>query len=200
MRMPALLKLATILGATPLVLGTLIFLTWLLTRWEALEFAGLLTIFCGLIAFVAGSLALVSHLWRERRIEKTTRGPLSLQALLAGGLLLSNFPAAALIVHSADRVKSRHIVTVQNDSDEMIESFILTGPDVSRELGPIDSRKASQTSFNLEREGALEFTACQHNKPFHGQVNGYVGADFGSTNSVRVLPGGQFEVKTDFNR
>ncbi len=49
---------AMLCGAVPLSLGIAIFLLWVITRWEALEVAGFLTIWAGTIFVAAGCIAL----------------------------------------------------------------------------------------------------------------------------------------------
>jgi len=193
--MPRLLKLAVVLGAVPLLVGTLIYGTWRFTRWHWLETAGLFTIPIGVVAFIIGTVALLRHLWRESRVQRTTRSPLWLQAALVGGLLLANFPAAAFFTLSAIDVSTRYTVRVFNDSDRPIDSLVVTGPGVRVELGPIAPGQHTRRHIYFRGDGTLDFSARQQELQFSGQLEGYVTSDWGGDKSIRVRQRGVYEIQ-----
>ncbi len=193
--MPRLLKSAIVFGAVPLLVGTLIYGTWLLTRWHWLGTAGLLTLPLGLAAFLAGTIALTWHLWREWRVGRTTRSPLWLQAALVGGLLLINFPAAVFYMLSAINITTRYTVRVHNDSDRPIESLVVTGPGVRVELGPIAPGQQAQRHVHFRGDGTLDFSARQQEILFSGQLEGYVTGGLGGNRTIRVKQRGVYELQ-----
>ena len=195
MHTPRQLKSAVVFGAIPLLAGSLIYCAWRFTRWHWLETAGLLTILIGFIAFVVGSVALVRHLLHEVRVERTTRSPLWLQGVLVGGLLLINFPAAAFFTHSAIAVSTRYTIRVYNDSDQPIESLVVTGPGVHLELGPINPGQRTRRHIYFRGDGALEFLARQQELMFSGQLEGYVTSGLGGDRSIRVRQRGVYEMQ-----
>ncbi len=193
--MPRLLKSAIVFGAVPLLVGTLIYGTWRLTRWHWLGTTGLLTLPLGLAAFLAGTIALAWHLWREWRVERTTRSPLWLQAVLVGGLLLINFPAAVFYMLSAINITTRYTVRVHNDSDRPIESLVVTGPGVRVELGPIAPGQQAQRHVHFRGDGTLDFSARQQEILFSGQLEGYVTGGLGGNRTIRVKQRGVYELQ-----
>jgi hypothetical protein len=195
MHMPRLLKSAVVLGAVPLLVGSLIYGTWRFTRWHWLEAAGLFTIPIGFVAFVVGTFALVRHLLREFRVERTTRSQLWLQGVLVGGLLLVNFPAAAFFTLSAIDVSTRYTVRVHNDSDRPIESLVVTGPGVRLELGPIAPGQRTRRHIHFCGDGRLDFSARQQELQFGGQLDGYVTGGLGGDKSIRVRQRGVYEIQ-----
>ncbi len=193
--MPRLLQSAIVFGAVPLLVGTLIYGTWRLTRWHWLGTAGLLTLPLGLAAFLAGTIALTWHLWREWRVGRTTRSPLWLQAVLVGGLLLINFPAAVFYMLSAINITTRYTVRVHNDSDRPIESLVVTGPGVRVELGPIAPGQQAQRHVHFRGDGTLDFSARQQEILFSGQLEGYVTGGLGGNRTIRVKQRGVYELQ-----
>jgi hypothetical protein len=190
-------KSAIILGAAPLLAGTLIYATWRLTQWHWLEIAGLLNILFGFAAFVAGSVAPARHLRSEWRVGDATRGRLWLQALSVGGLLLVNFPAAAFFALSAIDVETRYKVRVSNDSNRPIESLIVAGPGVRVELGPIAPGQLTRRNIHFDGDGTLDFLARQQQTQFGGQLEGYVTGGWNGDKTIRVRQGGTFDIESN---
>jgi hypothetical protein len=151
----------------------------------------------GLIAVVAGAIALGRYLWQERRVERGRRCPLWLQALLVGGLLVANFPAAVFFGLSAVDIMTRYTLRVCNDSDRTIESFVVTGPGVREELGPIAPGRKAQRHIDVTGDGSLEFSARQQDVQFGGTAEGYVTPNLGGDTTIRVKERGVYEVQCD---
>jgi hypothetical protein len=149
----------------------------------------------GFAAFVVGTIALLRHLWREFRLERTTRRSLWVQAVLVGGLLLTNFPAAAFYTLSAIDVATRYTVRVHNDSDRPIESLVVTGPGVRVELGPIAPGQQARRHIRFRGDGTLDFSARQQQLQFSGQLEGYVTGGMGGDKSIRIGQRGFYEIQ-----
>lgn len=197
MRSPQLQTLAIILGAAPLLTGTIIYGAWRTTRWDWLIVAGLLTIVAGIAAFFAGMFSLAAHLRDEWKFGRTPAGRLGLQGMLIGSLLLLNFPAAAFFTISAVEVMERYTVSVHNECDIPIESLVVSAPGVDVELGPIAPGQRVQHHFHVQSDGALTFNARQQGIQFGGVVEGYVTNGVGGIKSIRVIKNGQFEIQSN---
>lgn len=195
--MPRLLKSAIVLGASPLLVGTLIYVMWRYTQWEWLEAAGGLTILVGLVAFYRGASALCRHLWFESRAQLISSRTLFLQAVVVGSLLLANFPVAGYFALSAVAVSMQYTVRVYNKSDQTIDSFIVTGPGVRIELGPIASGQYTRRDILIQTDGTLEFTARQQELEFKGELEGYITGGMGGFKDIRVKQGGVYEIYPD---
>jgi hypothetical protein len=192
--MPRHLRLSVVLGAVPLLVGTLIYVTWRFTRRPWLEIAGMLTIPMGFVAVVAGTLALCRHLWPASGIQRPNGGTRRLQAVLVGGLLLANFPAAAYFAESAIDISTRYTVRVHNETDRPIESLVVTGPGVRVELGPIAPGERMHRHMHFSGDGALDFSARQQELQFGGQLEGYVTGGSSGDTIIRITQPGVFEI------
>lgn len=187
-------------GAIPLTLGTLIYWTWRTTRWEWLPGAGLYTILAGLVLFAAGVICLAVYMVREGRVERTRRVPLGLQGLIVGGLLVVNFPAAAFYANSAIDLMVQCRIHIINESGKAVNSFLLTGPGVDTEAGPIPQAGRTQCYLDFHGDGPLNFSAKQQDFQFQGQLAEYVTGGWGGEITVKLKPEGKYEVQDFFLR
>jgi len=151
------LQVAIFCGATPLTIGSLIYWAWRGTRWHWLEEAGILNIIGGLVLFFVGTICLIWHINHEARSEHKCRRPLTRQSLLVGGLLLVNFPAAALYGLSVIGLMTQYTVRVINESGTTIDSFVLIGPHVHVDVGPIPMGDVKSRSLAFNGDGTLDF-------------------------------------------
>jgi hypothetical protein len=189
-----LLASAVVCGAIPLTLGTIIYWTWRAKRLPWLEVAGLINIFTGLVLFTFGAICLAAYGFRESRTLGKRRVPLGWQIVLVAGLLLINFPAAAMYGISAMRLMNFRNVVIVNDSGKTIESFMLQAPGVEVEVGPIEPNKIAIRNLDFHSDGKLNFSAKQGDFQFGGQLEGYLTGGTGGETIVRVQPDGKFEV------
>jgi hypothetical protein len=160
------LVVAIACGAIPLTMGVIIYLLWRLTWWDWLAAVGIANIGIGLVFVFIGSinllLSFVNPASRKRRGE-----------VLTAFLLIANFPAAALCVYSAQEVRTRYTVEVFNETNLPISSFVLIGPGVAIELGPIGPGEHAQRHLHFKGVGELGFAAKQRTE-FAGTIDGYV--------------------------
>lgn len=188
------MKLATLLGAVPLALGTSIYVAWRLSRWHWLGVAGIWMLALGFVAVVAGEVALVLHVRRARREARPAERHARLRSVLVAALLLANFPAAVFYTLSAMEISMRYTVRIRNDSGIAVESFVVTGPGTSVELGPIAPRELAETHLHFRGDGSLRFAARQGERDFGGDLDGYVTTGLGGEKTVSVGPNGAFRV------
>jgi hypothetical protein len=134
----------------------------------------------------------------EARSEHRRRGRLAPQSFLVGGLLLVNFPAAALYGLSAIGLMSQYTVRVINESGATIDSFVLKGPGVDVDFGPITVGDNKTRSLAFTGDGTLDFSASEQRLHFDGQIEGYVTGNQGGDATIRVLPDGKFEITKTF--
>jgi hypothetical protein len=193
--MPRALKIAILCGAVPLLLGTLIYTAWRFTRWPWLETAGLFVIFAGLISVTFAAVLLVRHLYRDFRVSRSFRTTNWFQVMVVGAILLLNFPAATIFTVSAINLVTRYTIHVSNQSGTSIESFVVTGPGVLVELGPIASGQRVQHHLQFAGDGSLDFTARQGQSEFSDQLEGYVTGGWGGDTTIRVLPERRYEIQ-----
>ncbi len=192
--MSQLLRSAISLGASPLIIGSLVYFLWRLTRWSFLEMMGLMTLLIGFIAFLGGAVCLIAYLKHETRNRTTPQRSLIVRALIVGGLLIANFPMAAFYTSSAIDISTRYTVRVYNESNLPIESFIISGPGIEHEFGPIPVRKNALYHFYPNASGTLEFAGRQEKINFHGELEGYVHKGAEGDKTVKVSGKGLYEI------
>ena len=169
------LRIAIICAATPLIAGFLIFGAWLLTGWGLWYAAGLVTIVVGLLLFGAGLSALIVHSVRGLRDGRGNRRRVLCESLLVTLLLLSHFPAAAYIVSVLSWIEFSYLVSVVNTSGVAVDSFVLTGPGMRVELGPIPPGGRVHHDCRFRGDGALGFTMSQRGAmQTVEEIDGYV--------------------------
>ena len=192
--MSGLLKAAIACGAVPLAIGTTIYVTWRITRWDWLMAAGLFTVLGGLVVFVIGTGCLIAYVGGNARREKHRRVSLGIQTLLVGGLLLVNFPAAAYYAWSAVDLFTAYGVSIVNDSGAAIDSVVLTGPGVHVEVGPLPPGGRSHQELHFRGDGTLDFSA--HGPDWHGegQIEEYVTGNMNGNTTVRLKADGEHEI------
>jgi len=188
--------LAFLCGAGPLLAGTLIFLLWVLTRWEFLMGAGMLMILAGLLAFVVGGFALASF-DRAARALGLPRGRRWRAILLAGGLLFANFPAAGGIVLAAVAIDSCYTVVVRNDSAQRLEAIRLVAPGVDRDVGGLAPGESAREWLWFEADGELRLHATLDGADREVLVESYVSSGCGGRATVTVRRGGGVSVDVD---
>jgi hypothetical protein len=93
-----LFRVALACGIFPAVLGTVVTSLWLLTRWPGLVGWGLVTVGLGLLCVAVGGIALAIYVWRA---VGSGRRPWLVRALLAGALLVANFPLCGVCISLA---------------------------------------------------------------------------------------------------
>src|SRR5215471_9423974 len=109
-------RAAVFCGATPLLLGTAIFIVWVLTRRDWLMIAGAVILYAGLIIVAADGIALAVSCWMAFRTPGVSRRHVWFSALNCAGLLLSNFLAASWIIAAVISITTRYAVVVHNTS------------------------------------------------------------------------------------
>jgi hypothetical protein len=194
----SLFRIAIYCALLPLVTGILIFAAWILSGWQWLMLAGLYTIVGGIVCFFVGCIVLNVHVVRAFRRAPQSRRSTKRAGTLVGILLLSNFPIAILCAWTALSIDGAYLVTVVNTSGSPLDSFVLSGPGLSVELGPLAPGDRARHLCRLNGDGGIDFSATlRGNAAFTGTVDGYV---FGGADKVVTVTGPGSVTLTDQNR
>jgi hypothetical protein len=178
------LTIATWCGALPLMVGTTVFVLWLLTNYRSLQGVGLFTIVGGFLLFLVGALCLV--LDAGRSLPAADRNRRRWKRLGVALLLLTNFPAAFVFIGVAARIEFSVSITVQNVGTAPIESFVVIAPGVRKELGPIPAGAERFVRFQPTGDGAVEYTMTLAGETSSGTLIDYVSAGMGDRCTVLV--------------
>ena len=180
------MSIATVCGALPLATGTLIYLCWRVTRWDWLIGAGLILIAVGLVLFFVGAVSLLAGATRDVHRGSIPGQRWRRQVAAAGCLLLLNFPAAVFYLYSAEDVMTRTTIDVINDSNTAIESFVLEGPGIQKEVGPLAAGQHVRRYLQFRGAEICSFVAKEQGIEFHGVIDGYVCSSIGGQATIRV--------------
>ena len=189
------LRVTLLCGGLPLTAGVSSFAIWTIIRGAWGITAGVTILYGGLGLFTAGLFFLMQYVWLARRDRTTDRQRIRNNALLAGGLLLVNFPAAAGIFSAGVMILTRYEVTVVNAGPEIIDSIVLSGGGVNEDFGPIPPGHRKKRGFWIQHDGTLPITAKQGNRSLMGTVDGYVTYDMCGHKIVIFTPEGKIRIE-----
>src|SRR5262249_6050924 len=97
-------------------------------------------------------------------------------------------------------IQTRYTVRVRNDSGATLESFVVTGPGASIEMGPVAPAEEVETHLHFRGDGQLRFAARQGRHDFGGEIDGYVTGGFFGKKSIRIGKDGEFAITDDGRR
>jgi hypothetical protein len=181
-------RVALLCGGFPLLVGVSVFLLWLATRADELMMAGVFVLFGGLACFAVGVLALARYCWLAFRAPELPRR-FWIATIACAALLLSNFPAAGVIMYAAEAIFSRYTVVIRNDSDRSVEDVEVSGN--GRLYFSTDSilpGDVVEGSFRLHHEGGLDLHARTGAAALSKEIDGY--CIDGCHTIVTIRPGG----------
>jgi hypothetical protein len=159
--------------------------------------AGVVTALAGLVAFFIGSVALVIYLRRQASASPELCRRSKRRALVAGGVLLANFPIAAIYAMSTIDVQTRYVVRIVNESQQTLDGIVLVGPGIRVDVGVLEPGKAAHRNLHFRGDGSLTIVAMQNGVEVSGLVSGYVTSNLGGEATIRLKDHGTFEVHHD---
>ena len=117
-------KLAIACGLLPMILGTAIFVAWLITDSDVLEIIGLLLVYGGVALLALGLVCLLAFVSRARKAGIAYRRARNWALVV----LFLNFPLCAATIFLAFAMESAHHVTLVNRASAPVEDLVLTDP------------------------------------------------------------------------
>ncbi len=189
-----LFQTAVTCGFLPLVCGAAILGAWLVTQWDWLMYAGISTVGGGLVLFTAGSVCLIIHacqaLVKRRGAILREFVKVSLCALL----LLVNFPAAYFCMGTAARIQQQYTVIATNDSSVRVERFLVSGPGVKVDLGPIKPGHTVKRHLDFRGAGPLSCSAVHEGISSVAELEERVDNNFRSFKRIQIAQNGVLTV------
>ncbi|MBX7246655.1 MAG: hypothetical protein K1X53_14255 [Candidatus Sumerlaeaceae bacterium] len=156
------------------------------TRERLLGEIGLLIILFGCFSVIVGFVYLASHIRVSVREGALTKRQAGFCGLLAGALLLVNFPMAGLYVSWGLEIDSRFTVTVINDGGAVVQNFAVQTPAERTDFGPIGPGRSSRRVLYIGREGALTYELRRGGGQTTGILSSYLNVGEGGEALVRV--------------
>src|SRR5262245_42704279 len=181
-------RAAIICGATPLLIGTAIFIVWVMTRWDWLMIAGAVILFAGLTIVAAGGIALAVSCWMAFRTPGVSRRHVCFSALNCAGLLLSNVLAARWIIVAVISIATRYTVVVQNTSDQRLDGVRVLGGGCDASYGSLPPGASARRSFWIQHDGVLVFRASVGHDALEQTIDEYVTGGGGGNVGITVQP------------
>ena len=180
-----------------MLVGTGVFVTWVVTGWNWWERAWLWIIGFAIASVLAGAVCLTRDFGAQRKTGFTAPGGL----VLAAALLVLNLPVGAFYLRSAAEIVTRYTVEVINDSGVPIQSVVISGPGVGRvELGSLGACATTQKVLRLTQDGQLKITAHQGGQDQSAVIDGSASPTCGACKTVVVGTGGICIVRRDSER
>lgn len=196
--MKYLLGFAWLYGAVPLLLGTIIFVVWLIFRFEILMLAGFVMLIVGLCLILWGLVCLTAYVRHARRSPTGSRRRLAWQVAGVLGLYVANFVAAGSFVYAAYVIETRYFLSITNRGDVPLEGVRVEGGGASVSFGDIATGETVKQSFLIRDEGELVLTARRGEERIESVINGYLIPGFGVDEAVTVDASGEVIVRLRF--
>ncbi len=171
-------RIAFYCGLFPLFSGVAVFVLWLITGFEWLEFAGLLLLIIGWICFLFGLLFLLFGIKKQKSVN--------IKTYFVVFVLLANFPVTFSITSYAIKVETINYVTVSNESNNILENVVFIDPlGNNYEVKNINPNTKIQKQFNFQGEGSVKYK-LEDNKfrPSSGELIGYISLGLPANNVV----------------
>lgn len=179
-------RVAWLCGAVPLFLGTAIFLLWLIVRWDWLVIAGGVVLFAGVPVVVVGFGALARFWWVTSRTPNVSPRRLRVATLASAGLLLTNFPVAAVIVWAALAIDTRYTVVVHNASQVQLDRVRVFGGGCDASYGSLPPGATASRSFWIRGDGVIVLRASSGDDGLEQSISSYVTVGGGGHLTVTV--------------
>ena len=193
-KMSRCLFAAFVCALMPLVTGTAIFCAWELLRWDGLMLAGFAMIYAGTALFAIGFSCLLFHVVRSPRTKTIGFWRSHGTSVLAGTLLLANFPIAAVYAVTAINDYTIYELTVENGRGQPLESFIVSGGGVHIDFGTISPGAIEYRRFHILQDGELSYRFDSGGVEHIGIIDGYVTNGMSSSKLILIDANGATEV------
>lgn len=196
--MKYLLGIAWLTGAFPLLLGTTIFVVWLVFRFDILMLAGFVMLIVGLCLILWGLICLTAYVRHARRSPTGSRRLLAWQVAGVLGLYVANFVAAGSFVYAAYVIETWYFLSITNRGDVPLEGVRVEGGGASVRFGDIATGETVKRSFLIRDYGELVLTARRGEERIESVINDYLIPDLGVDQAVTIDASGEVIVRRRF--
>lgn len=186
------LQVAYFCALAPLSVGTTIFFSWLLLRWDTLMLAGILTIYVGTLLFLVGVVSLSAHWFRMRQNGSANRQLLTKKSVLVALLLVINWPLAFFYASTAINIETGYCLVIFNNSKTPVE-VIVSGGGIQVDFGTLAPSTQSSDTFHFDRDGELTIQSTQNGNESSYLVEGYVTPGIGGSKQVIIQSDGKIQ-------
>ncbi|NBR85563.1 MAG: hypothetical protein EBT61_08655 [Verrucomicrobia bacterium] len=157
-------------------------------------YAGIGTVGGGLVLFTGGSVCLVIHACQVLIDRRGTLSRELVKVSFCALLLLVNFPAAYFCLGTAARIQQQYTVIATNYSSVRVEKFVVTGPGVKVDLGPIKPGHTVKRHLDFRGSGPLLCLAEQEGISTTAKLEELVDNSFRSYKRIQIPQKGVISV------
>lgn len=169
-----------------------VYLLWLVTEWDLLRVAGILTIWGGLACVAIGFTCAALYAVKLRRAGALWA--IAGRIATPVGLMLLNIPVCIVIFSLAWAAVTRYELTLSNESDTVVSRFEMTAPGVEETFENVKPGESRSVGVHFERDGSFAYTAEVNGRRSSGLIKGYVTHSMGGEMNVTYARGEfQFE-------
>jgi len=164
-------KTAIVLGRIPLILGSTIYLFWLLTHHHFLILAGALTIGLGLLTVTIGLISLAFYYYKANKNNVHNYRKKSYIALF---VLLLNFPIAILMIMHTSYKLSTYNITIDNQSKSTLKNIYFSEQGHTYKVKPVAPYSTGIYKLQFKSEGSVKYTFTQNDIEYTDILFGYI--------------------------
>ena len=175
-----------------MLIGGVIFCSWMITGASWLMLAGVVNIYAGLGLFTIGLICLSIYYVSERKIDKKIA---SKNGAIILAVLLANFPVAIAAIFGASYQLSKSTLTVKNNTEHTISDLVLTERDKRYQFPIVDPNDEVMDSYHFKYEGAVSYKLTVNNVNHDGIAFGYVTSHAGGNVKMIVSRDGMAAVE-----
>ncbi len=178
-------RFALACGLVPLISGIVVFLFWLVSRWEVLKLVGFFVILTGIACILGGAIALIFSLRQSLTQGYPIKKNLPKWTLITA-IFLSNFLAAGAIIVSVLTIESRYTVRIVNQSKQKLSSITITGAGCLIEVPDLPASASTSQHFYVKQDGTLTIKFKTDDSEMEGVIEDYVTNGMGGSAKVTV--------------
>ncbi len=174
-------RLMTFCWFLPLILGSITFFSWRITRFDLLMATGIYIIYFGIVCTVIGFITGLRQVMLNRKKGKSNKS-----IYLLFGLIASNFIIAYLYLNSAVSIVTAFTIRIFNKSNTVLYNCSINGGGINEQIETIDKRDSVKRVIWIKEEGSLTFNYKINNSNKTVNIQGYICPGVGG-NEILVI-------------
>jgi len=164
-------KAAINLGRVPIIIGTIIFLLWLITHEFLLNLAGAITIFLGFFSVCLGLISLSIYIYKSK-VNSIKNSKAKIFKAIA--ILLINFPLALSFIMISSYIDSTFTIIIDNQSNRTIKNIHVSEFNHVNDLPNVLAHTKVSHHLHFQSEGEINYSLSIDDIKHTGILFGYI--------------------------
>ena len=164
-------KAAINLGRVPIIIGTIIFLLWLITHEFLLNLAGAITIFLGFFSVCLGLISLSIYIYKSK-VNSIKNSKAKIFKAIA--ILLINFPLALSFIMISSYIDSTFTIIIDNQSNRTIKNIHVSEFNHVNDLPNVLAHTKVNHDLHFQSEGEINYSLSIDDIKHTGILFGYI--------------------------